>query len=189
MIEQFVPSEYCLKCKGCCRFKEADSVWTPCLLDDEIQVFLDKKIPPAAISQERKLMAVPDPSGEGFLCPFFMVQESIKHFPIPLRKSLKVIAEGDFLEAQENKCQIYEFRPFECQLYPFLINMRNKKILLTVDLNCPYIKEKINTQEFKEYAENLADFLNSPRQMKLLKNNPQILQAYEDAVQIMELNL
>jgi phenylalanyl-tRNA synthetase beta chain len=28
---------------------------------------------------------------------FFMVQESIKHFPIPLRKSLKVIAEGDFL--------------------------------------------------------------------------------------------
>jgi len=29
---------------------------------------------------------------------FFMVQESIKHFPIPLRKSPKVIAEGDFLE-------------------------------------------------------------------------------------------
>jgi len=40
---------------------------------------------------------------------YFMVQESIKHFPIPLRKSLKVIAdhayggsrqrrEGDFLE-------------------------------------------------------------------------------------------
>ena len=27
----------------------------------------------------------------------YMVQESIKHFPIPLRKSLKVIAEGDFL--------------------------------------------------------------------------------------------
>ena len=27
-----------------------------------------------------------------------MVQESIKHFPIPLRKSLKAIAEGDFLE-------------------------------------------------------------------------------------------
>jgi hypothetical protein len=28
---------------------------------------------------------------------FLMVQESIKHFPIPLRKSLKAIAEGDFL--------------------------------------------------------------------------------------------
>jgi len=31
---------------------------------------------------------------------FLMVQESIKHFPIPLRKSLKVIAEGDFLEGK-----------------------------------------------------------------------------------------
>jgi hypothetical protein len=29
-----------------------------------------------------------------------MVQESIKHFPIPLRKSLKVIAEGDFLDPE-----------------------------------------------------------------------------------------
>jgi len=29
---------------------------------------------------------------------FVLVQESIKHFPIPLRKSLKVITEGDFLE-------------------------------------------------------------------------------------------
>ena len=29
---------------------------------------------------------------------YFMVQESIKHFPIPLRKSLKAIAKGDFLE-------------------------------------------------------------------------------------------
>ena len=30
--------------------------------------------------------------------PFSMVQESIKHFPIPLRKSPKVITEGDFLD-------------------------------------------------------------------------------------------
>jgi len=31
-----------------------------------------------------------------------MVQESIKHFPIPLRKSLKAIAEGDFLGRYKN---------------------------------------------------------------------------------------
>ncbi len=33
--------------------------------------------------------------------PLFMVQESIKHFPIPLRKLLKVIAEGDFLDVDK----------------------------------------------------------------------------------------
>jgi len=31
---------------------------------------------------------------------YLMVQESIKHFPIPLRKSPKVIAEGDFLDRE-----------------------------------------------------------------------------------------
>jgi len=36
--------------------------------------------------------------GIGLLFTFFMVQESIKHFPIPLRKSPRVIAEGDFLD-------------------------------------------------------------------------------------------
>ncbi len=33
-----------------------------------------------------------------FYANFLIVQENIKHFPIPLRKSLKVIAEGDFLD-------------------------------------------------------------------------------------------
>ena len=28
-LKQFVPSEVCLKCKGCCRYKEADSAWRP----------------------------------------------------------------------------------------------------------------------------------------------------------------
>ncbi|MCX5714566.1 MAG: YkgJ family cysteine cluster protein [Candidatus Omnitrophica bacterium] len=163
MIKQFVPSEYCLKCKGCCRFKEADSVWVPCLLDEEIQELLDKKIPSAAISRERRLMAVPDPCAEGSICPF--------------------------LSAQDNECRIYGGRPFECQLYPFIINMRNKKILLTVDLNCPYIEEKINTQEFKEYVEYLAGLLNSAPYLKLFKDNPHILQAYESVGHIMELDI
>jgi len=39
---------------------------------------------------------------------FLMVQESIKHFPIPLRKSLKVIAEGDFLEGKKVDLSLYK---------------------------------------------------------------------------------
>ena len=79
-------------------------------------------------------------------------------------------------------------RPFECQLYPFLLNLRGKKIILTVDLNCPYVKEKMNTPEFKEYVSYLTAFLNSPEQLEILKDNPHILQAYEDVREIVELN-
>jgi Fe-S-cluster containining protein len=164
MIKQFVPQDFCLKCKGCCRFKEHDSVWSPCLLDEEIQELLERKdIPPASISIERRIQPVAEPGGEGFICPFLI--------------------------HEDNKCAIYGTRPFECQLYPFLLNLREGKALLTVDLNCPYAYEKINSQEAKDYIAYLCSYLNSPKQLEILKDNPQIIQAYEEVREVAELRL
>lgn len=164
MIKQFVPQEFCIKCQGCCRFKEASSVWSPCLLDEEIQELLDKPgIPAASISIDRRIQPIANPDGVDFLCPF-----------------LKTI---------DNKCGIYDLRPFECQLYPFLINLRKDKVLLTVDLNCPYVYEKINTQEAKDYIIYLTGHLNSAPLLSMLKDNPQIIQAYEEVREVAELNL
>ena len=164
MIKQFVPSDACIKCQGCCRFKEINSVWSPCLLDEEIQELLDKKgIPVVSISISRRICPVASPNGVDFVCPY--------------------------LGIPDNKCQIYDSRPFECQLYPFLINLRKDKVLLTVDLNCPYVYEKINSREIEDYITYLAGYLNSPKQLKMLKNNPQIIQAYEEVREVAELNL
>jgi Fe-S-cluster containining protein len=164
MIKQFVPQEFCLKCRGCCRFKEADSVWSPCLLDEEIQGLLDKPgIPVASISIGRRIQPIPNPEGEDFICPF--------------------------LGIADNRCKIYATRPFECQLYPFLINLRKGKVLLTVDLNCPYVYEQINRPAAKEYIAYLTDYLNSKPLKSLLKDNPQIIQAYEEVREVAELSL
>ena len=164
MIKQFVPQEFCLKCQGCCRFKEVNSVWSPCLLDEEIQELLDKPgIPAASISIDRRIQPIANHHGIDFICPF--------------------------LETLDNKCKIYSTRPFECQLYPFLINLRKGKVLLTVDLNCPYVYEKINSQEVKDYIVYLTGYLNSPQQLKMLKDNPQLIQAYEEVREVAELNL
>jgi len=163
VIKQLIPEGCCLKCKSCCRFKEADSVWSPCLLEEEIQNLLDKDLPPALISIDKHIRPIPNPGQEGFICAF--------------------------LNPSDNKCKIYPLRPQECQLYPFLICLRGKKVYLTVDLNCPYVKENLKNKEFKEYTEYLADFLNSPAQIRILKDNPQILQAYEEVLDILELNL
>ncbi len=163
MIKQFVPQEVCLECRGCCRFKEENSLWSPCLLDEEIQGLLDNDLASVTISLDKRIGLVKDPSQEGFLCPL--------------------------LSLQDNKCKIYARRPFECQLYPFLIGMRNKKVILTVDLNCPYIQKKIKDKEFKEYVEYLSACLNSPAQLSILKDNPHIIQAYEEVLDIMELKI
>ncbi len=163
MIKQFVPKEACLKCLGCCRFRDELSVWSPCLLEEEAVDFADNKdIPAASVSLSKRLALIPNPNGEGFICPF--------------------------LNSGNNKCKIYNQRPFECQLYPFLLNLRGGKVILTVDLNCPYVKEKMSTPEFKEYVEYLTAFLNSPTQLEILKDNPHILQAYEEVLEIVELN-
>lgn len=164
MIKQFVPEEFCLKCQGCCRFKEDNSVWSPCLLDEEIQALIDRKdLPAVSIFGDRRLHPVAHPAGENFICPF--------------------------LEVQDNKCKIYPQRPFECQLYPFLLNLRKGKVLLTVDLNCPYVYEKINTPQAQEYIVYLTQLLNTPKMIKLLKENPQIISAYEEVREVAELNL
>jgi len=161
MIKQFVPSSVCLKCRSCCRFREADSVWSPCLLDEEIQEFIDKDIPAVSISIDHRLGLLPERSGDGFICPF--------------------------LKSADNQCQVYANRPFECQLYPFLLNLRSGKVLLTIDLNCPYASEQINTPEMHEYIHYLTNYLNQRKQLQMLKDNPQIIQAYEDVRELVEL--
>ena len=108
-------------------------------------------------------MPIPNPKGEGYICAFF--------------------------DIGTNKCRVYDLRPFECRLYPFLITLRGKKVLLTVDLNCPYIREKLKTKEFKEYTDYLTSFLNSPARIRMLKDNPHILCAYEDVLDILHLDV
>ena len=164
MIKQLIPQEVCLKCQGCCRYREADSAWSPCLLEEEVQDLLDKKdLPAACISINKKIQPVPNPSQDGLICPF--------------------------LRPSDNKCRIYASRPLECQLYPFLISLRANKVYLTVDLNCPYVEENLKSDKFKEYTEYLTAFLNAPAQVRILKNNPQIIQAYEEALDILELKI
>jgi Fe-S-cluster containining protein len=163
MIKQLIPSAYCLSCRLCCRFKEENSVWLPCLLDEEIQWLLDRQgIPTVAISLEKKIQPLSDGKG-GFICP--------------------LLTPGD------NKCSIYSQRPFECQLYPFLLNLRGKRFSLTVDLNCPYVAGHIESAEFKAYSGYLVNFLNSPQQLNMLKDNPHLLQVYEEVQELIELAL
>ncbi len=113
-----------------------------------------------------------------------------------LREKIKLVPgakEDSFICASfnpaQNKCTIYPLRPFECQLYPFLINFKANKVFLAVDLNCPFVQENAGTQGFGEYVQKLADFFNRPEQRNILKDNPQIIQAYKEAQDLIELNI
>jgi Fe-S-cluster containining protein len=147
-IKQLVPEGYCLKCRGCCRFSQEDSVWSPRLLKEET-------------SRVSQIFIVADKSEGTFVC--------------------------SHLNVSDNNCRVYGSRPFECQLYPFLLSSRENKKFLAVDLNCPFVKDNKDTEMFKAYCVQIADLMKSPAFSAVFKNNTQIFQPYAGVSEIAEL--
>lgn len=163
MITQFVPQEICLKCKGCCRFNQAITVWAPGLLDAEIKILSKGAHLSTLVSKDKKILLLPDEREGIFLCPFF--------------------------DNKENKCKVYSLHPFDCQLYPFLINLRNGKTYLAVDLNCRFAKDNFRTSRFEKYCEYLTGLLSGKDYRDILKNNPQVIQTYQGVTELKELTI
>jgi uncharacterized cysteine cluster protein YcgN (CxxCxxCC family) len=137
-LKQLITQEFCLKCQGCCRFKEADSIWQP--------------------SSIEKLT----PYRDFYICPE--------------------------LEVETNRCKIYERRPLDCQLYPFLLHRQNGAIFLALDKKCPAVEKRTEDGDFKKYIQYLIDFLNQPDIKNVIRVYSRLINDYqEDAVIISKL--
>lgn len=156
-LKQFVSSKTCLACDVCCRFSEADSVWSPVLTEADIL-----KIPKDLINKKNKFGLKPYKGI--YLCPCFKPKDS--------------------------KCSIYHDRPLDCMLYPFLLSKKDNQIFLGIDLKCPFLQNKQNNHEFKEFVKYLAEFLGREDIKELIRKNPQIIGDYqEDIVFLKEITL
>jgi hypothetical protein len=58
-----------------------------------------------------------------------------------------------------------------------------------VDLRCPFIKKMAHLEDYKQYVHYLTEFFNTPDILNTLKKNPQVIQTYEDALDIFQLKL
>lgn len=163
MMLQFVTSSYCLKCLGCCRFYKKISGWSPHLSDKDIENLLKNNIAPSLISSHKtiKLKAIQEQAI--FICPFF---------------SLK-----------NNRCKIYKIRPFECKLYPFLINKSGKNVFLAIDISCRYIAENLKSKKFEQYINYLTKLVSGQKFKSFLKNNPQLIHRYKNVLNLRSLYL
>ena len=99
-LPQIVPSQACFRCDVCCRFPEPDSFLRAYFTADEIR---------RAVGEGLKAGHFPDPaggqisltlnpSGEGHLCPAF--------------------------DPSTARCWIYEVRPLDCHMDPFMVRLR-----------------------------------------------------------------
>lgn len=147
-FKQFVDSSVCLKCDGCCRFKEAESRWRPYIAQTE-----RKSVAGHITPADGKIKTVP--CADGFICCFF--------------------------DNKENSCGIYHARPFECQLYPFLLGKENGQPALYAHLNCPYVQKHFGTPLYKEYVAYLREFFSRKNVLAFLRANPLLFADYSDS--------
>jgi hypothetical protein len=153
-LKQFVPSQKCLRCDICCRFTSANSVWSPILTDFDIARLTNYPVNLELLSNRKTFKL--QPYGCMFICPFF--------------------------EVKDNYCKIYNLRPIDCQLYPFLLAKKDKKVFLSYDRRCPFMKDKQNSAKLKNFISYLIEFLEIDDIKTIIKNNPQIIADYKNEV-------
>ncbi len=159
-LKQFVPSEVCLKCDGCCRYKEANSAWRPKLGVD------DQKSLAALITAGDVLDA------QGYVKT---IQACGKHF-------------CKFLKRKDNTCGIYTKRPFECSLYPFIISQTPDAVKICAHLSCPYVQDHLpravlipdirRSSDFAAYVAYLKEFFSRAQTKEFLSRNKAMFHDY-----------
>lgn len=160
-MNQFTDSAYCLSCKGCCHFACAEALWTPTVLHEEIALLVELGLPPALIDTNFKLRAEPCKATGNTQCCL--------------------------LDTDGARCVMYASRPFECRLYPFVLNREGQRIVLAVHPACPFVGERLKRHEFAEHVKYLEGLLKEPRYKQLIADNPQLVQSYPSVINLFEL--
>src|SRR3989338_3332366 len=114
-LKQFVAEDVCLSCDGCCRFKEPDSLLRPRLTQEEME----------------------QPAQGGLAEKIFSKED------VDFKNQIKTAACGGehhcrFFSSSTNACAVYQNRPFECRLYPFVLVRSRDRIQLSAHHHCPF---------------------------------------------------
>ncbi|MCX5680685.1 MAG: YkgJ family cysteine cluster protein [Candidatus Omnitrophica bacterium] len=143
ILKQPMTSAYCLACKGCCRFQEANSPWRPKVYLNEDEIFGTQVLDDEILDEKR---CIPTKFADG--------QNFCK-----------------LLDVEINKCTVYLIRPLECRLYPFLFVKKQGTVFLAVHLACPFVQEEKDTEEFEGHCQSLKIFFAQDQIKEFLKKN------------------
>ena len=138
-FSQWVPSDVCLQCRGCCVFTENDGPWRARLTAEE-EIVLEKRLPRVSFGGTLLTAALSD---DRYSCRC--------------------------LNAADHHCRVYDARPFECALYPFLLSFERGQLKLYAHSACPFVREKRRSPEWDPYVAGLKRFFLDPANTGVLK--------------------
>ncbi len=156
-FRQFVPSLVCLACDGCCRFSDDESPWRPKIAQEEIDAVKKEELPNKDLSHD-----------------FVDGNNSIKTATCDGQTICR------FLLAEANTCDIYVFRPFECQLYPFVLTRKDNGISVAVHLACPFIQKNHGKEYYLQYVGYIKEFLNRQDVLNFIQQSSSLISDYKN---------
>ena len=163
-LPQLVPSRACLQCDVCCRFPDPDSALRPYFTENEITRALAGGVEETAFPNRRgsQVMLVPEPHGDGYLCPAF--------------------------DAATSTCRIYQQRPLDCQLYPLALmwDEPHDQVLLGWDTKCPFMREEIPL-EIQRHADRVMALLDQPDIRDHVVAHPRLIGRFQEDVVVLAL--
>lgn len=158
-VQPLVPQEWCLSCRGCCRFADPTDAQTPTLSPVEVRWACEagaqaEWFPPLATAPSRGIAVVPHEGG--FRCPA--------------------------LEPCTHHCRVYPKRPFDCRLYPFVVtrDRSRQRLLLAADPKCPYVQQLGPSPAMRDYGAYVARLLDAAPGQALLTENPALAGRWRD---------
>jgi hypothetical protein len=182
-----------VSCDVCCRFPDRDSFLRPYFTPEEIQRAVARGVDAGHFADPRgcQIAVVPNPSGEGYVCPAFDLATS--------------------------RCRIYEDRPLDCQLYPLAVmwapsrtpshqgggEVGEMEVVLGWDTTCPYLRGGSRSEvvgatgdipatgasrlapEIVSHADKIAKLLERDEIIALLANHPRLIGRFQDDVVVL----
>jgi hypothetical protein len=108
------------------------------------------------------VVLVPDPHGDGYLCPAF--------------------------DSATSTCRIYEQRPLDCQLYPLALmwDEPHDQVLLGWDTKCPFMREEI-PGEIQRHADRVMTLLDQPDIRGHVVAHPRLIGRFQEDVVVLAL--
>lgn len=150
-VQQFVPEEWCLACRRCCRFADPQDAQTPAFSTEESARAIAIGASPAWFAEagggSRGVRLAAHPCG-GAQCPA--------------------------LESATHQCRIYAERPLDCQIYPLVVtrDASQRRLLLGADTKCPYVQQLGAARALRDYGRYVAQLFESPEGQRALSGNP-----------------
>ncbi len=156
---QLVPSRVCLSCEVCCRFPEPDSFLRPYFTAAEIRQAVARGIAQAHFPDPDgcQVTVVPNPTGEGFLCPAF--------------------------DPATSHCRIYEDRPLDCQIYPLALmwTADGSSVVLGWDAKCPFMREAVPA-DILAHARTITAMLEREDMLETVASHPRLIGRFQEDV-------